>query len=306
MPDFDANKLTVQQMQTFCEVYRCGGYAEAARRLETTPTTLWEQVRVLQRTYQTTLFLRDGKAITATPAADSLYEYLHPLLESIRCSFDCIHEQETGGPRQVRMVVGVRMMMEELGAPLRAFAKLHPATTLQLMTADNQTAQKMIVDNHADVALMIEPFREARLQGITIRRLYEIEYLAVMSSRKKLAKRKGITIDDLVQEPLILGHPNTIVRREFDRWFARSGHASALQIQAETDNSAATIACVRSGLGIGIVAGLPDSRLTQSLTSKSLSKEMGEVFVAACTRTGYQPPDSITQLLTLIQREIRD
>ncbi|WP_149495582.1 LysR family transcriptional regulator [Roseiconus lacunae] len=297
MPQFDATKLTVQQMQTFCEVYRCGSYAEAARRLDTTSTTLWEQIRVLQRTYQATLFDRRGKKIVATPAAETLYKHLAPMLESIHSSFVCLHEQESGEPKEIRIVVGVRMMLEELDGPLQAFVRSYPSIRLRLMTADNQTAQQMVVENQADLALMIEPFREARLDGITIRRLYEIEYLAVISRRNSLSKRNRLTIKDLLRQPLVLGHPQTIVRREFNQWMVRSGCETEPQIRAETDNSAATIACVRAGLGVGIVAGLPSGWLVKSLTTKSLAKEMGKVYVVACTRTGYRAPDSIAGLL---------
>ncbi|MCA9135201.1 MAG: LysR family transcriptional regulator [Planctomycetales bacterium] len=296
----DATKLTVQQMQTFCEVYRCGGYAEASRRLDMTVTTLWEQIRVLQRTYQTTLFARKGRLVTATPAADTLYRHLQPILESIQSSFESIHEEESR-PVEIRMVVGVRMMLEELGRPLQAFARSYPSIHLRLMTADNRTAQQMLDDNDAEIALMIEPFREARLDGISIQRLYEIEYLAVMLKRHRLAKRRRVAIGDLLDEPLVLGHQNTIVRREFDRWLARSGSLSQPHIRIETDNSATTIACVRAGLGIGIVAGLSGGRMVKSLATKSLSNEMGKVFLVACTRTGYRPSRSVADLLELIQ-----
>ncbi|MDZ4851412.1 MAG: LysR family transcriptional regulator [Pirellulaceae bacterium] len=54
------DSLTAQQIDTFCQVYEQGGYAGAADALGLAGPTIWEQVKSLERIYQTKLFERVG------------------------------------------------------------------------------------------------------------------------------------------------------------------------------------------------------------------------------------------------------
>ncbi|TWT49166.1 HTH-type transcriptional activator CmpR [Rubripirellula amarantea] len=300
----NAASLTVQQIRTFCAVFELGGYADAARELNQTGTTLWEQIKVLQRIYGTELFQRKGRRIEPTTAGKLLHQQLGPILEAIESSFQLVAEQTQAEPTEVRMVTGVRMMLEELGSPLGKFAKQFPNSQLKLMTADNATAQRMVADAVVDVALLIEPPRDALLDGLSIERLYPIEYLAVFPRSHPLAKRSTIRVADLLHEPLIIGNVNTVGRRLLEQAIFRLGLETQLQPAVETDNSAVTMACVRAGMGVGLIAGRHDGNLTKPLTTRTLSKELGQVHMVSITRAGWAPTQAMRRLLESVKEEL--
>ena len=282
----ELESLSVQQMLTFCGVYELRGYSEAEQSLGLAGPTLWEQVKTPERIYGTKLFERIGRNIRPTVAGTALYKVLRPLVAAIDSTVDVLTEATSSKPSQLTLVTGVRMMLEELAPRIRRFADKHPDVRLRLMSADQRSAQHTVLNNEADLALFIEPPSELVQQGLTIERLYPIDFIAVFPPRHRLIKRARVTVADLLDEKVVVGNSNTIGRRFLDHATFRVGRREPLRIVAETDNSAVTIACVRSGLGIGIIAGQTDGQLTKGLVTKSLVEEIGQVQVVVAYRTG--------------------
>jgi DNA-binding transcriptional LysR family regulator len=292
--------LSVQQMRTFCAVYESGGYAGAEEVVGLSVPTMWEQIRVLEKLYANKLFQRSGRSIKPTHAGVVLYQLLVPLLASIESTLEIISEESDLGSNVIRVVAGTRMMMEELGKPFRAFQQKFPAIRLRIMTADSYAAQQYILDGVADVALFIEPPPGVLAEPITCERLYPIDYLAAFPLRHPLLKKSQLSIVDVVSQPLILGNPNTIGRQVFEQALFRLGLSRPQTISAETDNSAVTLACVRAGLGVGILAGRSDGYLTEHVAVRSLSGEMGRVFVVAAMRRGRQLTKSLNAFVQFL------
>jgi DNA-binding transcriptional LysR family regulator len=261
---------------------------------------MWEQIRVLERLYANKLFERSGRSIKPTHAGVILYQLLVPLLASIESSLEILSEESNLGSNVIRVVAGTRMMLEELGKHLRTFREQVPAVRLKIMTADNYTAQQRILDGTADVALFIEPPPGVLAEQIVSTRLYPIDYLAAFPPRHKLIKKRQVSVADILSEPLILGNPNTVVRQVFEQALFRLGLSIPEAISVETDNSAVTLACVRAGLGVGVLAGISDGHLTQQVAVRSLSQEMGRVFVVAATRRGRQLTKSLQAFLEVL------
>ncbi len=304
MSDFEhlrTDSLTMQQISTFCHVYECGGYAGAAETLGLAGPTLWEQVKTLEKIYQTKLFSRSGRNIVPTPSGNALYEMLRPLLASVASTFDRLAEQVEQSTPHLRLVTGSRMMMEELGAPLFRFQKKFPGAKMRLRTADNATAQRLILEGHADLALLIEPPQNLIADGIDYQSLYPLEYLAALPPRHRLIRQQRLTLQDLSDEPLIVGSAQTIGRKQFEQAHFRLGIAQPTNIVAETDNSAVTIACVRAGLGIGVIASRAGGQLTRHVKTRSLANEIGQVNVVAAFRKGRQLTNALQSLVDLIR-----
>jgi DNA-binding transcriptional LysR family regulator len=304
LPQHRAEALSMQQVVTFCRVYELGGYAQASEELGLAGPTMWEQVKTLEKIYRTSLFVRVGRSIQPTPAGKALHKVLSPLLATVESSFEVLAEQMQTGSKRIRLVTGVRMMLEELGEPLRQFLADHPEHQLRLMTADNQAAQEFVLEDKADIALLIEPPREVVLPGITCHSLYPIDYLVAFPPRHKLTRRANFELSDLEHESLIVGNPHTVGRQMLEHAWFRHGIKTPMKIVVETDNSAITIACVRAGAGIGIIAGRPDGNLSKHTSTKLLTKELGQVNVVAAIRSGRQLTTALETLLKILGRVV--
>jgi DNA-binding transcriptional LysR family regulator len=298
-----ADELTVQQLRSFCTVFERQSYSAAARQIGMSVPTIWEQVRSLERRYAQTLFERQGRKIYPTPTAQSLYQLLRTLLAGIDSTFELVREQAGAHPPQLTLVTGVRMMLEELGKPLAKFHTLHPGVRLRLMHGNDLTAEQLILEGDADLVLTLEPGPGRLSQAISQERAYQIECLAVFPKGHPLANKRSLRVADLVSHPLVVGQPETHIRHLLDQALHREGLRERLQLAAETDNSAATIACVRAGMGLGIVAGRMEGLLSRDLVTRSLRRQLGHAWIVFLWKRGRQLATTVQTLMNLIREE---
>lgn len=296
-----ADQLSVQQLRTFCRVYELQGYSAAAAELQLSVPAAWEQVRALQERYGTELFQRKGRQIVPTLAGDELYRALQPVLAGLDSTFDLLRD-ETLAPRQpITIVAGARMMLEDLGPALRKFQAEFPAIQLRMLDRDNRTAQELIASGGADLAFSLQPGPGYRHDAVEMETAYRVDYLAIVHKRHALAKKPRWKLKDIVGQPLLIGHAGTHVRQLFEQALHRAGLHGQMTIVAETDNSAFTIACVKSGMGVGILAGNPAGALCQQLAVRSLGDELGEARIVCQWKRGRQLPPAMQRLIAAIR-----
>ncbi|TWU28700.1 LysR family transcriptional regulator [Bythopirellula polymerisocia] len=295
-----SNDLTVQQLRWFCQVYELGSFAAAARQSGYAPPTLWEQVRKLEKKYGEKLFDRKGRNIQPTHAADLLYKTFVPVLATLDSSFERAREL-TGPTRTVlNIVTGMRMMLEELAPILIDYQKGNPHVELRLQHGDDKTARSLIVADQADLGLTLEPGPSIDADPVVIQRAYDLKYLAVFPARHPLAKKAQISLKDLVRYPLVVGSHGTQSRMVLDQSLHREELLDRRNIAIETTNSAITVACVRAGAGVGVMAGLANSPLTHGLKTHSLAESLGHAHVVFVTKKGRQLTNTIRGLMKVI------
>jgi DNA-binding transcriptional LysR family regulator len=300
-----ANDLSVQQMRWFCQVFELRSFAAVARKFGYSAPTIWEQVKRLESSYGEVLFERVGRIIRPTPAAEVLYESLIPLLSALDSTFEQVRELRGPSRSTLTIVTGMRMMLEELGPCFVKFRKEHPSVNLRLVHGDGKTAQKMVSEDAADLGLTLEPGAELALGLVVFQRAYELSYLAVLPAKHPLAKKPKLKLRDIVRYPLIVGHRATHSRTVLDQALYRDDLLDQQQIAIETDNSAFTVACVRAGAGIGVMAGQQNSPLTQGLHTRSLAPYLGKAYVVFLTKKGRQLTESMRALMETIREHAK-
>lgn len=295
-----ADQLTVQQLRSFCAVFERQSYAAAARELRLAVPTIWEQVRAVERRYETALFVRQGRRIVSSPAAQTLYHALEPMLTGLDSTFALVAESDT--PQSITVACGMRMLWEDFGKPLKSFRQRFPDVTLRLLHADLRAAQRMVIKGTVDLALTLEPQPGRLNRHVASEPAYPIDYLAVLPKRHPLAKKSRLRLGDLAGEPLVLGHSGTSARQVFDQAVHREQLSDHMRPVAETDNSAFTIFCVQTGLGVGIIAGRPNESLTRGLVTRSLRADLGQGRVVFLWKRGRHLSPAVRQLMELLRR----
>ena len=285
-PALRVSELTVQQLCVFCEVFDRSSYAEAARRLGTTPPALWSQVRNLERRYGVELFRKVGRRLVSTPEGEKLRESFRPLLAGLASTFDLVGQATAESPRTIRLVTGMRMALEELAPAVASFRKRYPHVCIRWLHADNVRSQQLVDEGKADLAVMLEPTPERRSPRLQFQDAYRIEFLAVLPPRHPLEKKRNLRLSELTAVTLIVGHGDTFVRKALEFALHQRHQNGPLDIAAETDNSALTVACVRQGMGVGIIAGRPDGQLLRGLHVRPLGGLLGEARIVVAWQRG--------------------
>lgn len=295
-----SNELSVQQLRSFCAVFEHSSYSAAAKQQCLATATVWEQVQGVERSYGTSLFKRQGRAIRPTQDAQALYEALKPVLTGLDSSFDVIGTQ--GAPDRLRIVAGMRMLLEELGEHFRSFQESHPNISLQLFHGDNATAEAMIAEDKADLGLTLAPPLHTEQKEFTYKKAYSVEFLALAPEDHPLSGKSRMRLRDVVRYPLVVGHHGTSSRQVLEEALHREELLGQTKIAVETDNSAFTAACVRSGLGVGIVAGNSGGPLTQGLVGRSLKSQLGRAHIVFLWKAGRILSQGVLDLIEDIKR----
>ena len=295
-----SSRLSVQQLRTFCTVFHEKSYAETARQLNVTVPTVWEQIKSLERAYGVTLFVRNGRQIKPTEAAQRLVKMLEPLTVSLDSTFEMVGSKADDTPTSITIAGGTRMLIEDFGDSLAAFRSEFAGTPIRLISAGNRVSQEHVLDGTADVAFMLEPPVELINPRLEYQLSYKIDYLAVFPKRHRLKNKTNIDLKDLIKEPLVIGHSETTARRLLEQALLREGLLEQANFAIETDNSALTIACVHAGLGVGIVGGQDQGPLMKQLAHASLRTHLGQARIVAVVLKGRLLRNTVSRFIELV------
>jgi DNA-binding transcriptional LysR family regulator len=289
--------LSVAQLRTFQQVMREGGYAAASRVSHLSVPTVWQHIRALEKVYAVELFEKVGRQVRPTDAANKLYEQLDTILVQLESTFELISEPTAD--RSIRVVTGVRMMLEDLAEPLAAFHKRH-ANRLEIRHGNDRRAEELLLADEADIAMTLEPGLKQKSSKIHYEPAYSVEFLAVTKKNHPYAQSRSNRLCDLAEHDLVVTASRTHGRDALDQAFHREGLTA--KIVAETDNSAFTIACVSAGMGVGILAGRSSGILSKQLVTRSLRDHLGQRRIVLMWRKGRLLTETMLELVDDVKR----
>ncbi|QEF99394.1 HTH-type transcriptional activator CmpR [Stieleria maiorica] len=284
--------LTIAHLQTFQLVMREGGYAAAARVCHLSVPSVWQHIQALEKLYGVELFQRVGRQVRPTEAAETLSQQVSSILVQIESTFDVVQQSSRDLP--IRLVAGARMMLEDLATPLAAFHKRHP-NHLVIRQGNDRRAEELLMEDHADIAMALEPGLERKSPHLHYESAYTVEFLAVARRSHPYVKSRSSELAELARHPLVVTLAGTHGRDALDQAFHREGLVA--KIAVETDNSAFTIACASAGMGVGIVAGRSKGELSKKLASRSLSDKLGQRRIVLMWRKGRLLTDPMVELV---------
>jgi DNA-binding transcriptional LysR family regulator len=294
-----AADLNIAQLHTFRLVMRQGGYAAAAKVSHLSVPSVWQHIQALEKAYGVPLFERIGRQVAPTDAAHRLYQEVDGILVRLESTFDVV--QGSSENEKIRMVSGVRMMLEDLAGPLADFRRQHP-NRLVIRHGNDRRAEELLLADEADIAMALEPGLKQGSPLIHYEPAYTVDFLAVAKKSHAYAKAKSHGLRELARHALIVTTVGTHGRDALDQAMHREGLTA--NVTVETDNSAFTIACVSAGMGVGIVAGRADGELCKKIAVRTLSKQLGKRQIVFMWRKGRLLTESILQLVESIKNDI--
>ena len=299
--------LSLTQLRSFHEVYRLGGYAEAARFIGVSTSTVWEQMRGLERYFGAKLLESGPGGLRPTPEGKTLLELILPHLAGLESAREVLLQYSGRPPESITIVTGMRMLLDEVATALGPFRRSYPTVRVRCLYAEDRRIEAMIEHGEADLGLMLEPGGSTPPRPtVTHEPAYELDYVLVTPPRHPLLTKRGLKLKDVVRYPLVLGTTATTSRRRIDEAVQREGLTQDLVIAAETNSAASTQAYVRAGIGIGITAGHRRGQLGRGLGLRPLRDWFGVArYVFVRTKGAYLPP-AMQEFVRLIRAAVTD
>lgn len=287
--------MDLRQLEILQAIAETGSFTACGRKLHVSQSAISRQISMLEEELGEALFLRVGRQVRMTPAAESLVQLGQRVFEDVRDTVGAITDRTRALRGRLRLSGGMTVCLYVFPPLLKHLKRVHPELEIRLTVATAGRSLEEIRSGLVDAGLLTLPVEESDL--VTVPVLRE-ELLLVTMPTHPLAKKKRIVPADLAGQPIIQFEAGSATRRVIDSFFLRESVEPTVVM--DTENVEIIKAMVKTGLGISIVpyqAIAREVRAGQFFCSRiegsELVRETGWVYPRA-----NRVPRMISELMT--------
>lgn len=263
--------VQIQQLSYFVAVARTRHFTRAADLTGVSQPSLSKQIRVLENSLGTPLFVRNRGAIELTSAGEALLPHAQRILIDAESAVRTVQEVATLRRGRVRMGATPSLCEGLLPEALTEFHASHPDIELEVQEAGSRVLTRELADGRLDVALLIMPLQQTDPDIQTTPILRERLVLASPAASQMPARME---IRELRELPLVMFREGYDLREVTLRACADAGFEPRLAV--EGGEMSAVLRFVQAGLGHAVVPSMvlttrPQLRATQ-LDSPALER----------------------------------
>lgn len=249
--------FTLQQLRLFEAVSRRSSYTRAAEELHLSQPAVSIQIKRLEEQVGLPLFEVVGKKIFPTAAGNAMYEASVDILNRVGELKNTVEELKgvVKGPLQLSVVTTSKYFMPHL---LGTFLNQYPEVEPKLVFTNRARVIQRLYDNEDDFVVMGQVPEDSKLETHPF---LENILVPVAHPSHPLAKKKNITLEELVKERFLVREEGSGTRLVFDRLLEKNG--LNIEPYMELGSSEALKQAVMAGLGLAILS-LHSLRLEQA------------------------------------------
>ena len=150
-----------KSLSIFADVVRAGGFREAARRLDITPSAASYHVKALEKELGTSLLYRSTRKMTLTEAGEELYNAALAMKDAAESGFHAAKQIEAGLSGTLRIAVSSSLAHSALTADIVRFHRDNPRVALDLVYADRM---EDLIAERFDLALRAGRMQDSALK----------------------------------------------------------------------------------------------------------------------------------------------
>lgn len=225
--------MELRNLITFIHVAELGSFTKAAEQLGYSQPSVSFQIKQLEEELGCLLFERINHTITLTEQGYELVERAHQV-RGIIDDFKESMEQEKTLSGHIHIVTPDSVCEEMIQSHYIDFHTKYPNISIRFTTGDSAVLLKMLDHNEADVIITLD--NHLYNKDYVIAKEQQLPMHFVANPNSKFANQKGVSIQDLINEPFILTENGQGYRRVFDRELAKKSlEISALLEIGRTD-----------------------------------------------------------------------
>ncbi len=227
--------LDVRRMKVLREVAARGSFSAAAEALSFTQSAISQQIAALERETGATLLERSPRGVRLTDAGTALVSHADAILARLDDA-----EEELAALAGLR---GGRLRLATFqsgGATLvpravKAFHDRHPAVDLSMVEAEPDEAQELLRSGAVDLAVLydFEPVPNSLSDDLELAHLIDDPYEAVIAEGHSLARKRGLRLADMGEEPWISSTSRCGCRAITDRACRDAGFEPRVAFEAD-------------------------------------------------------------------------
>lgn len=241
--------MELRQIKYFLKVAELLNFSEASKALFITQSTLSQQIRQLENEFDTILFERNSHEVSLTEAGQQFMRYARKVMIDVD---DCTQKMDdlknmlTG-----ELNIGVTFTFSPLlTETVLEFMKLYPHVRLNVFYKTMSELMDMLQRREVDFVLAFKP--TDRNDKIESHVLFNNHLSVVVSEQHPLAKRKSLTLDDLVLYDAAMPARGLQARNSFDDMIHSEN--SKLKIRVELNDVSILLKLIKQSKLVTILA----------------------------------------------------
>lgn len=225
--------INQEQLLMFQTVIETGSFSAAARKLGKVPSAVSMSIANLEIDLDLKLFERIGREPTPTAEAWVLYEKTQQLLIEMNQWKQHAHALSTGLESTLNIVVVSELLHTNWTDYITLLDQHFPSLSLNVVSAPQEDALQMLLDQSAQLALMFEREQlDSREQFVELKREALVPVIAKINPLAELDK---VSFEQMVQtRQIVVASRDNTIRPELlyskDYWRTDNHHSACMMI----------------------------------------------------------------------------
>lgn len=292
------NRLNLRHLAGFVAVAEELNFRRAADRLAMTQPPLSRQIRALEETLGTALFVRDRQGVRLTEAGQAFLPDARSLLEDSRQLARRFSLQRSGASSEVRLGVTTSVDVGLFSWVSAEFSRNHAPVPLQVRRQISAHCLRDLDNGSLDVALIGLP---ANAEGLQVEALFDDPLMACLPSGHPLASKRKVPLAGLQPDKLFwfARRLNPTFHDYCERIFKDLAYAP--ERLAEPPDHAAVLGLVAAGHGVALVPRSLTKVKRKGVVFRPLVESAQlRIRIGLAVRSGPLPPE-VSALVALVK-----
>jgi DNA-binding transcriptional LysR family regulator len=264
--------INLNQLRVFYEAARTGSFTSAAKKLCITQPAVTAQIRTFEDQCDLKLFKKKGRSLYLSEEGSTLYEYARRIFEYEREVEDVIEEMRKLKRGTLRLGTSKAYARYFMPFLISSFHEAFPLIKVHLDEGSSMDILRSLLDLKNEVAVIARVEEDPNITFLPFKR---DQLVLILSPTHSLAKKKSVSVEELVHEPMIMKEIGSGTRKQVNELFSRKGLAP--KVLMETSNTEFIKQLVQRGEGISF------------LVEEAVAVEIREKRLAAVPVAGENP-----------------
>ena len=193
--------MELRQLRYFLAVAEEQHFGHAAERLQIAQSGLSQQIKTLERSLKTQLFVRDRRRVELTAAGKYLVEEARSLLARARRVEETLPLIDQGKGGLLKVATSSAGLHPIAGDLIDRFRERFPDVELHVVPGSEPQNLAALQHRCVDLAFMSVPFEP--MEGLSLLPTGTLEIMIALSERHRLASKERISRSELLAEPFL-------------------------------------------------------------------------------------------------------
>jgi DNA-binding transcriptional LysR family regulator len=280
--------VSTDQVAALVELARAGSLRAAAAGLHITEQGLRNRLIALEAHLKVSLYHKQRgprRRSPLTPQGEQFLPRAKSFLESARRLGGVFGE---AGPQEVHVAATQYLTLYAMLDSIRRFHRAFPAIRVRLSSRTERDIEDALLRD-PDIAFGVAAPYEGG-SGLEYRHLFTLDWGLITPSGHPLLKKRGLSLTDLVDVPLIVFERGSTGRQHVLNAFYRRGLSPRIDMEATT--TGIVVKMVEAGLGVSLVPLTTNGAVTRGLKVgvRKLPGQIDPIDSGILLRRGETPP----------------